>query len=585
MLKRLVLRNFKPFRSFSIEFGDFSVITGLNNMGKSSVIDCLRLISLELNYRLRRDFVEIPEDLLGLGIRGYLVEADRIPFPVANVHHNFNDEPSYITAEFDGGFEVRLIFASGRSPNCYLAVFEDGGLIDSVGAIRSILQGRHMAVLPPVGPLEPREELLTAKYVSQSFGTHLSSRHFRNIWYHDPTGFEEFQRLVSETWPGIQVEAPELDDGIQMFFKEERMTREVAWAGSGMQAWLQILTYICKMEDYDTIVLDEPEVFLHSDIQRRLVRLLRDRARQVIIATHSVDMINEAALDQVLVVEKGRKESRRLASLGALQTVLSALGSVQNAYLLRAFRANLTLVVEGQDRRILQIWFNKLGHSVLFDSPRLSVIPIGGISNVQRLGDLKWIAKSLVGEPIRVFAVLDRDYADDAEVAQLRETLRDRGIQSHVWALKEIENYALDPSAIVKVIQSSSKGPIERRSSLTVESVRAEILSCADKTRGDVESQMFKRTQALAPRVEDPSTTYKRFNASFETDWANPDFRLSHAPGAAVISALSQWTQTSYGISLNAEKIIEQVPSKSIPAEVTRLIAKIAELANQSART
>jgi len=579
MLKRLALRNFKPFRSFDIDFGDFNVITGLNNMGKSSVIDCLRLISLELNYRLRRDFVSVPDELLGSGIRGYLVETDSIPFPVTNVHHNFNEEVSHIRAEFDGGLEVRLIFAPGRSPNCYLVVFEDGGLIDSVGAIRTLLQGRHMAVLPHVGPLEPQEELLTSKYVSQSFGTHLSSSHFRNIWYHDPEGFEEFQQLVAETWPGIQVEAPELDDGVQMFFREDRMTREVAWAGSGMQAWLQILTYICKMKDYDTIILDEPEIFLHSDIQRRLVRLLRERTRQVVIATHSVDIINEAALDQVLVVEKGRKEAHRLTSLGGLQAVLSALGSIQNAYLLRSFRANLTLVVEGQDRRLLQIWFSKLGHSVLFDSPRLSVVPIGGISNVQRLGDLRWIAKSIVGEPIQVFAVLDRDYADDAEVAALRDTLRQRGIQSHIWGRKEIENYALDPSAIVKVIHAACRMPADSRPALDAEVVRARILECADSTRSDVEAQMFKRAQALAPRSEDPSTTYKRFTSSFEVSWADPDFRLAHAPGSAVISGLSSWSQASFGVSLNAERILEEVSLKSIPSEVKRLVARLVELA------
>jgi energy-coupling factor transporter ATP-binding protein EcfA2 len=578
MLKKLLLQNFKPFSKFAIEFGNFNVITGLNNMGKSSIVDCLRLISLELNYRLRRDFVTVPEELLGAGVQGYLVASDRIPFPVANVHHNFDDEPSYITAELDGGLEVRMVFDSGRSPNCYLAVFEDGGLLDSVGLIRTALEGRHFAVLPQVGPLEERERLLTSKYVMESFGTHLSSRHFRNIWYHDSDGFEEFQRLVEETWPGIRVGRAEFGEDVQMFYQENRLAREVAWAGSGMQAWLQILTYICKMKDYDTIVLDEPEVFLHSDIQRRLVRLLRTRVRQVIMATHSVDIINEAALDQILVIEKSKSEARRLTSLSSLQSVLATLGTAQNAYILRAFRANLTLIVEGQDKRILQVWFEKLGHAALFDSPKISVVPVGGLSNVQRLGDLKWIAKSIVGEQIRVLAILDSDYADSSEIATLRESLKSRGILSHVWEFKEIENYALDPVAICAVINTAYNDTAHGRKPPTPELLRLELLASADRTRSDVEAQLFKRAQALAPRSEDPSTTFKLFKEAFEKQWAESGFRLARAPGSAIVSSVSAWAQANYGVSLTAERIIEAVPVKSIPTEVKRLIARIVEL-------
>src|SRR5207249_819656 len=93
MLEKLHLENFKPFRSFTVEFPDFGVLVGKNNMGKSTLVDALRLISLEANYRLRRDLVQIPEDLFGDGVYGFMVEPERVPFPTANIHHEYHEVP------------------------------------------------------------------------------------------------------------------------------------------------------------------------------------------------------------------------------------------------------------------------------------------------------------------------------------------------------------------------------------------------------------------------------------------------------------------------------------------------------------
>lgn len=585
MLKKLVIRNFKPFSRFDIDFEGFTLLVGLNNMGKSTIIDILRLISLELNYRLRRDFVTIPADLFDRGVKGYRIDPEHIPFPVANVHHNYAAEPSFITTEFSDGLEVRLAFSADRSPTCYLAVFHRQGLIDSAEAIRRLLQGRHMAVLPPVAPLEESEALLKKRYVSETFGTRLSPRHFRNVWYHDPENFEDFRRLVSSTWPGIEIERPEIneiDNTVRMYYREHRLTRELAWSGQGMQAWLQILTYVCKMKDYDTIVLDEPEVFLHSDVQRKLVQLLRERAPQVIITTHSVDIINEVSLDDIAVVDKTRYSDRRLQSVRSLQNVLTKLGTVQNAHLLRAFRAHLTLLVEGQDKRLLSILFGKLGYGAIFDSQGLSVLPIGGISNIHRLGDIKWISETLVGERILTFAILDRDYSDDEEVQQLQTALHSRGIQSHIWERKEIENYALDPVAIEVTIRDGLKATRLASEVLSKNLVEQRLMESSDSCKPDVEAQLLKRALVVARKSRiDDSTTIKQFGKEFNDLWSHREYRLSRAPGADVISRLSAWSQSSFGVSLTAERIMEHLSSDSIAPEVKRLVMTLVKLSRQ----
>ncbi|HKZ99144.1 MAG TPA: AAA family ATPase, partial [Thermoplasmata archaeon] len=163
MLAKLILANFKPFRNFTIDFPELGLLVGKNNMGKSTLVDALRLISLEANYRLRREIVQIPEGVFDDDVHGYLVEPQRIPFPIANVHYEYGNEASYVTARFDHGVEISLAFAAPPASECYLAVRQDSVYLENVEAIRRRLRDISIAVLPPAAPFEEREDVLTRK--------------------------------------------------------------------------------------------------------------------------------------------------------------------------------------------------------------------------------------------------------------------------------------------------------------------------------------------------------------------------------------------------------------------------------------
>ena len=65
-----------------------------------------------------------------------------------------------------------------------------------------------------------------------------------------------------------------------------RFQKELVWAGDGLQVWLQLLYHVYRVKNFDSIILDEPEVYLHPDLQRKLVHLLEATCRQIILATH-----------------------------------------------------------------------------------------------------------------------------------------------------------------------------------------------------------------------------------------------------------------------------------------------------------
>ncbi len=131
-----------------------------------------------------------------------------------------------------------------------------------------------------------------------------AARNFRNIWHHYPERFDEFRSVLTNTWPGMDIERPVIDmvDGkphLYMFCPEGRISREIFWSGSGFQVWCQMLTHLSQSQDASLFLIDDPGIYLHSDLLRQRLGLLRDLGPDVLIATHSTEIITEAETNDI----------------------------------------------------------------------------------------------------------------------------------------------------------------------------------------------------------------------------------------------------------------------------------------------
>ena len=86
-----------------------------------------------------------------------------------------------------------------------------------------------------------------------------------------------------------------------MFCPEERIPREIFWAGFGFQVWCQMLTHVIQSEGASLFLIDEPDIYLHADLQRQLLGLLQNLGPDILIATHSTEIITEAEPDDILL--------------------------------------------------------------------------------------------------------------------------------------------------------------------------------------------------------------------------------------------------------------------------------------------
>ena len=259
-----------------------------------------------------------------------------------------------------------------------------------------------LGVIPILSPVENREDILTDSYVRESIESRISSRHFRNqlriLKQSDKDGWNEYLDLVREWCPEVTIrdirenfgtQSPEMD----VFYEEpgRRAMKELVWAGDGIQTWLQLLYHIHRLRDTDVIILDEPELYLHPDLQHRLVRLLESIPGQTIAATHSTEILSEVDRQQIIFVEKGRVKSVRGPTDSQLGEMSSALGSQFNLRLAKALKCKFVLCVEGKDMKLLSILAKTLGADTLADENGVAIIPLGGFGNWEKLEPFKWL--------------------------------------------------------------------------------------------------------------------------------------------------------------------------------------------------
>lgn len=179
-----------------------------------------------------------------------------------------------------------------------------------------------ISVVPVLGPVEHEEGLVQPETVERNLHTHRASRNFRSYWYHFPKDFDEFACLIQQKWPGAEIELPSVSDHIHqtltMFCKENRILRELYWIGSGFQIWCQLLTHLIRMKDRSLVVIDEPEVYLHADLQRQLVGMLREMHSDVLIATHSTEIMGECDPSDLVLIDKRNKAGERIKNVERL---------------------------------------------------------------------------------------------------------------------------------------------------------------------------------------------------------------------------------------------------------------------------
>ena len=526
-----------------------NVLVGPNNAGKSTVLDAFRILMAAHKFASRR--VPSPLQVHDQTIMGYDIPTAQIPISLANIHFDYQaDRETSVLFSLENGNKLTLTFHDNA--RCILT-------IDARQRTTNTSQfKRHFPIsiysIPTLGPLEEQEELLSDGYVSQSIGTRRAHRMFRNIWHRWSNEFPVFQKLVENTWDGMTISRPELNreypPRLTMFCTEGRVDRELCWAGFGFQVWLQILTHLTNSIDANVLIVDEPEIYLHPDLQHRLFHLLKATDKQVILATHSAEMVNEAEHDDVIIVDKLKRTATRVADIDGLQKALFSIGSGQNIHLARLSRGKKILFLEGDDYRLLRRLAARLGLHYLAESTDITVVPIGGFGQRQKIEHAAWTFEKVLKSEIAIAAILDRDYRCAEEIDEMIRDTRSTVPHFHILKRKELENYLLVPEAIARAVSDRLTERDGSTTTMPPEKATELIDQVAAEMKSNILSQTISnRMRYFANRTsKDASTVATEAIDKLDNDWGSLEGRMAVVAGKQALSTLNRRLQHDFGI-------------------------------------
>jgi energy-coupling factor transporter ATP-binding protein EcfA2 len=446
MLTQLRIKNFKQFEDVTIELGQTVVFIGANNSGKTTTLQALML--WWVTAQEWAEFIKTnPKTDDTLTLNRYHIIATPVPetrllwrnrqsLTDNNTHHTIE-----IVVSDDAGDEqgYQFLYMNGESIMCR--------------AKPSIpKQTPRIAFLTPMSGLASVEPKIERGRLAVLIGEGRTAEVLRNLCYNVYEQKTHWKALVDhmDTLFHIKILPPVYLAGrgeIRMSYQESNgIELDISSGGRGMLQMLLLLAFL-----YDNpatvLLLDEPDAHLEIIRQREVYELLttitRRMGSQLIIATHSEVIMNEAGEQDIMVAFVGKPH--RIDTRGNKNTtqIKKALAEIRFDDYFQAERTGWVLYVEGTtDKSILQAFANKLNHPV---KDILSQAFVYYVSNQEKKAQNHFSGLQEAYPDIRGVALFDRQKSK----TQAREALR-----FMAWRKREIENYLFLPETLQAYAQT-----------------------------------------------------------------------------------------------------------------------------------
>jgi hypothetical protein len=452
VLTRVVIRNFKRFDEVTIELGNPVVFIGPNNSGKTTALQALALWDLGLRRWSERRKSKTPESRPGVTIN----RRDLIALPVPDASLLWRDLRLRVARRTEGKTETSNVridvvvdgVSGGVAWTCGLEFdyanpesFYCRPLRRPEGAagrfeIPREASSERIAYLPPMSGLAANETRLEMGAINVRLGEGRTAEVLRNLCHQistdDREAWEALRGQIDRLFK-VRLEDPQYiaERGeISMAYEDPSGSRlDLSASGRGLQQTLLLLAHL-TLHPRSVLLIDEPDAHLEILRQREIYQVLSDAVRkngsQVILASHSEVILNEAADRDVVVAFVGRPH--RIDDRGS--QVLKALKEIGFDQYYQAEQTGWVLYLEGStDLAILRAFVAVLRHPAVeaLERPFLHVVQNQPSKAREHFYGLREACRDLRG-----FALFDR-------LPQELET--NPHLVQWMWRKREIENY------------------------------------------------------------------------------------------------------------------------------------------------
>lgn len=340
-ISKIIIKNFKSFQDVTINFNQkVNVFTGVNNAGKSTVLEAISLWNECFIKLIRR----ADRGISNIGIeKGNYMFGQKSGISVAYTDIISVRSPNYediffnldrkkrisISAQLcdestQQNLEIGFIIESVDGANYYKIILEnynsfDNKLLNDSSFLKNpdkSIKVFHASPLANIPPTEERLHTLKVQHLKQShlaylaFRNRVESLYYRRAELGDPyTKFcNQLSMILLDNVGLIRFEFPQSDNlniQLQITLGSES-PKDISLVGSGTLQIIEILLNIHEQKtDLNIILLDEPDSHIHRSLQARLLTILNSSENtQVFITTHNESMIREAQPNWLFHLEK-----------------------------------------------------------------------------------------------------------------------------------------------------------------------------------------------------------------------------------------------------------------------------------------
>ncbi|MXY40052.1 MAG: AAA family ATPase [Rhodospirillaceae bacterium] len=470
MLTKLIIRNFKRFGEVEVELGNPVVFIGPNNSGKTSAMQALALWDIGVKrWNEKRAGKSAPEKRPGVTVNRRDLFA--IPHPSAKhlwrglhvrnirqVDDRQRTDPVRIDLIVEGvgrdtAWKCGLEFdyANEESFYCRPLRLEDGKSPSRMPVPKEA-GATQIAFLPPMSGLAATETRLDPGAVNVRVGEGRTSEVLRNLCFRilekNPELWASLVDRIRGLF-GVELDKPryiEERGEIAMEYRERGTALDLSSSGRGLQQTLLILAYMYANPGA-VILLDEPDAHLEILRQRQIydliARVASDSGTQIIAASHSEVLLNEAADKDLVIAFVGRPHR-----IGDGQSqVRKALAEIGFDQYYQAEQTGWVLYLEGStDLAILRASARRLRKDNAvraLERPFVHYVGNRPTAAAHHFHGLREALPNLRG--VALFDRLDR------------ETPENPALEHLVWKRREIENYLCTEATLEEYARASAE--------------------------------------------------------------------------------------------------------------------------------
>lgn len=175
---------------------------------------------------------------------------------------------------------------------------------------------------------------------------------------------------------------------LQVEHPEDRIAVSRQSSGVAQLAIFVFALELAATQPGTVLLIDEPEISLHPQSQRALMRSFRKLNGQAIIATHSSNLLDRADPRMVVRLKRNSTLNISFASpTGLSEAEARHLSRNTRPHTTEAFFARSVILVEGlSDQYALEVLADRRGRNI--DAEGISIVPIGGATAITTYIDL-----------------------------------------------------------------------------------------------------------------------------------------------------------------------------------------------------